>query len=418
MPDARGDVLCPTCGRWTPPAPFCNECGAALQGDFRDPAGAEGSDVYRRGSEVANPGAPWSGAERFEPEPEDQAARGAAAGAAGIAAAAGAQRIDNLGEMDAAPAEPPWPAEPGLPDPPLPPADPAPPAESAPESSGVDATDVAAAAVVAAAVTAPKRRSRAKAAPPPEEPAAEEPVVVPPEPEPVISEPEPAPPPPPPPVAPPPVMAVPPPPVAPGTPTVTAGDGDGSDGGVTGLVFVLFLGLGILALLGGAIIGGVFEGGPSATASPSPTVVAATPTPEATPQGTTPPASASQAPTSAPQPSETPTIFPDGFIARVETCLDQPTDSTCANSGSVNDGEIWTLVSFRHGVPTDVIAVSIYSAAGDLVDGATIPLDFCGASTDCAGWTYFHFQNLGPGNYDVKAYRNGALAAVNSFKVE
>ncbi len=143
-----------------------------------------------------------------------------------------------------------------------------------------------------------------------------------------------------------------------------------------------------------------------------------TPTPEATPQGTTPLASASQTPISTPQPSETPTIFPDGFIARVETCLDQPTDSTCDNSGSVNDGEIWTLVSFRHGVPTDVIAVSIYSAAGDLVDGATIPLDFCGASTDCAGWTYFHFQNLAPGSYDARAYRNGALAATNSFKVE
>ncbi|HEX9738622.1 MAG TPA: hypothetical protein VGA91_05265, partial [Candidatus Limnocylindria bacterium] len=95
MPDARGDVLCPTCGRWTPPAPFCNECGAALQGGFRDPVGGQGSDVFRRGHEVDDPGAPWSGpAERFEPEPEDQAARAAAA----AAGAGSGSRVDNLSE--------------------------------------------------------------------------------------------------------------------------------------------------------------------------------------------------------------------------------------------------------------------------------------------------------------------------------
>lgn len=410
MPDARGDVLCPTCGRWTPPAPFCNECGAALQGGFRDPVGGDGSDAFRRGSEVSDPGAPWSG-ERFEPEPEDQAARGAAAGAAG---AAGAQRLDNLSEMDAAPAEPPWPSEPGWTGPPPPP----PPVEPAPEPPADDATDVAAAAVVAAAVTAPKRRSRAKAAAPPEEPPPEEPAVAAPEPEPVIPEPEPAPPPPPPAAPPPPVMAIPPPPVSPGTPTITAGDGDDSNGGVTGLVFVLFLGLGILALLGGAIIGGVFEGGPTATASPSPTVAVATPTPEATPV-TTPGASASVAPTPSSAPSDAaPSAFPDGFIARAEICLDQPSASTCDDSGATNHGAFWILVSFRHGVPTDVIAVSIFDASGSLVDGSTIPLDFCGASTDCAGYTYFHFQNFDTGDYDVKVFRNGALAAVSGFTVQ
>jgi len=200
---------------------------------------------------------------------------------------------------------------------------------------------------------------------------------------------------------------------------VTAGGGDDSNGGVTGLVFVVFLGLGVLALLGGAIIGGVFEGGPSATASPSPTVAVATPSPEATPSETTPAASASTVATPSAAPSQAePSAFPDGFVARAEICLEQPTDSTCDNSGAVNHGALWILVSFRHGVPTDVIAVSIFDAGGNLVDGSTIPLDFCGTSTDCAGYTYFHFQNLAHGNYDVKVFRNGALAAVTSFKVE
>jgi hypothetical protein len=200
--------------------------------------------------------------------------------------------------------------------------------------------------------------------------------------------------------------------------TAGSGEGDGS-GGVTGLVFVLFLGLGVLALLGGAILGGLFEGGPSGAASPTPTAAVATPTPEPTPQPSvvateTPgPASATPVPSTAP-----PTSFPDGFIARAEPCAEQPTASTCDNSGAVNDGEVWILTSFRHGVPTDIIMVEVLHESGTVVDDGSISLSFCGTNTDCAGYTYFRFSNLDPGDYDVRVTRNGTPAAETSFTVE
>jgi len=373
MPDARGDVLCPTCGRWTPPAPFCNECGAALQGGFRDPVGGQGSDVFRRGHEVDDPGAPWSGpAERFEPEPEDQAARAAAA-----AAAAGGSRVDNLSEAEEVASGPPvWPAGPGLA------ARPQPPADAAGAATDADAS-------AAPASPTPRRRSRATAAAAAIAASAAG---------------EPAPPPP---VLPPP----PPPPYRPAQPPEASG-------GVSGLVFVVFLGLGILALLGGAILGGVFDAGPAAEASPSPAQLVATPTPEPT----TPEPSVSESPTTTATPSAVPSdaapTVPDGFIARAESCDEEPSGPTCDNSGAVNDGDVWVLVSFRHAKPTDVIAVSIFDSAGNPEGDDSFGLSFCGSDTDCAGYTYFLFSNLAPGDYDVRVTRNGAPAATTSFTVE
>jgi hypothetical protein len=367
MPDARGDVLCPTCGRWTPPAPFCNECGAALQGGFRDPVGGQGSDVFRRGHEVDDPGAPWSGpAERFEPEPEDQAARAAAA----AAGAGSGSRVDNLSEAEEVASRPPaWRTEPGLA------AEPSRPADE-PAAGETAATETPAAAT-------PRKRSRASAPPPVDEPV------------------------PPPPVIPPP----PPPPFRPAQPPEASG-------GVSGLVFVLFLGLGILALLGGAIVGGVFDAGPAAEASPSSTIVA-TPSPEPTPEESSAEASptTTAAPTVIPSAAQ-PSALPDGFVARAETCGEEPTGPTCDNSGAENDGELWILVSFRHATASDVIGVSIVDSGGNVEGQSSIPLSFCGASTDCAGYTYFGFNNLDPGDYDVRVTRNGTQVATTSFTVE
>lgn len=377
MPDTRGDVLCPTCGRWTPPAPFCNECGAALQGGFRDPVGGQGSDVFRRGHEVDEPGAPWSGStERFEPEPEDEAARAAAA-----AAAASGSRIDNLSEAEEVPSGPPaWPAEPGLAAEPPPPAD---------EASARQAAEKE-----ALASPAPRRRSRAAAAP-----ATTSAAIA------ASAAGEPAPPPP---VVPPP----PPPPYRPAQPPEASG-------GVSGLVFVVFLGLGILALLGGAILGGVFDAGPTAEASPSPTADVATPSPEPT----TPEPSVSASPTTTAAPTvipsaAQPSALPDGFLARAETCDEEPTGPTCDNSGAENDGELWILVSFRHASASDVIGVSIVDSGGNVAGQSSFPLNFCGANTDCAGYTYFGFNNLDPGDYDVRVTRNGTQVATTSFTVE
>jgi hypothetical protein len=194
-------------------------------------------------------------------------------------------------------------------------------------------------------------------------------------------------------------------------------DGDDGNSGISGLVFVAFLGLGVLALLGGAILGGVFDG-PTAEATPTPSLVGeATPTPEPTP---TPSASPS-APATAAGPSPTPAVTPppaaDGFIARAEPCDEQPSSSTCDSSGAENNGDVWILVSFRHAQPSDVIGVTVHDESGTTVEQGSIPLNFCGTNTDCAGYTYFFFSDLGDGDYDVRATRNGTEVATASFTV-
>lgn len=339
---------------------------------------------------MSQPGAPWSSqSERFEPEPEDQVAPAVAAGAAA------GQRIDNLGDPEPPPA-PVLPSEPGL---------------------------AGAAAVIAepspdpptgAAPVEPKRRSRAKetaaaAAVVAGAAAASQTLPVEPAP-PVVASAEP------PPVEPP--AGVPPPPPA-GPPVTYAGPprdgGDDGNSGVSGLVFVVFLGIGVLALLGGALLGGVFDG-PVAEASATPSEVS-TPSPEPTPEST-PSSSASPSVAPTARPTTTPPPAADGFQARAEPCEEQPSDSTCNNSGAVNDGSVWILVSFRHAQPTDVIGVSVLDSSGAVQDEGSIGLSFCGTNTDCAGYTYFQFGGFAPGNYDVRATRNGAPAATTEFTVE
>ncbi len=213
---------------------------------------------------------------------------------------------------------------------------------------------------------------------------------------------------PPPPVTPPP----PPPPYRPAQPPEASG-------GVSGLVFVVFLGLGILALLGGAILGGVFDAGPAAEASPSATPLVATSTPE--PTTPEPSVAATSTPTAAPSaiPSAAPpSALPDGFIARAEACDEEPSGPTCDNSGAVNDGEPWILVSFRHGKPTDAIRITIVDGSGTVQDEASLSLSFCLTNTDCPGYTYDRFGPLDPGDYDVRVTRNGTPAATTSFRVE
>ncbi len=79
---------------------------------------------------------------------------------------------------------------------------------------------------------------------------------------------------------------------------------------------------------------------------------------------------------------------------------------------------VWILVSFRHAQPTDVIGVSVLDSSGAVQDEGSISLSFCGTNTDCAGYTYFQFGGFAPGNYDVRATRNGAPAATTEFTVE
>ena len=292
------------------------------------------------------------------------------------------------------------------------------------EAAAAAAALAAAAAAAAAAEAeppAPKKRTRKAAQPAPVEPdpAAAPPAdtaptesIVPP----IVAAAAVPPPPPAPPVEPAGIVeppAAPPPETYAGTPA----GGDDGNSGITGLVFVVFLGLGVLALLGGALLGGFFDGG-TAEASPTPSAAVSTPTPEPTPEPSVLESVSPSVTPSTAQPTPTPVPPNDDFLARAEVCLDQPTASTCDNDGATNDGDFWVLVSFRHAINTDVIGVTIRDSGGTVQDQGSIPLAFCGASTDCAGYTYFSFGGFGPGDYDVEVTRNGDQVATTAFTVE
>ena len=207
--------------------------------------------------------------------------------------------------------------------------------------------------------------------------------------------------------------APPPPPRLPRPARPSGGGGRNGDGAITPAVFVGFLVLGLIALLGGAALAGVFRDVVAQT-SPSPTAsvdLTPSPTPEATPDQSVEP-SATARPSDA-----APTTFPDGFLARAEPCAEQPAAPSCDSSGASNQGDLWILVSFRHAKPDDVIGVAIVDSNGNLQADASLDLSFCGTNTDCAGWTFFPFNNLAAGDYRVRVTRNGTPAAETTFEV-
>lgn len=358
--DPGSDVLCPSCHQVTAPGAFCTRCGAALPFDigFRSDSRSEIQERMRLRRE-GRIGATAVGGEAFEPEPTDTL-----------------RQTDD--EAVPLPAEPDWPVEPERV------AEPEPASQPEPEPVSQLDPEPDPGAELVAPIAAMAVASK---------------VVAPPPPEPVIYDAEPAPPPPP----------RPPRPTRPG-----GGDGGKSDGAITPAVFVGFLVLGLIALLGGAALAGVFRGDGVAQASPTPTAsVDLTPVP--TEEGT-PVASVEASAT--PRPSDaSPTSFPDGFLARAEPCASEPTAPTCDSSGATNSGDLWVLVSFRHATFSDVIGVAIVDSSGNLQADASLDLGFCGSSTDCAGYTYFPFTNLDPGEYRVRVTRNGTPAAETTFEV-
>ena len=182
------------------------------------------------------------------------------------------------------------------------------------------------------------------------------------------------------------------------------------------LAIVGFLALGIVALLGGALLAGVFGGGPGTgeltdTPSPSPTVSASVePSVSAAPTG-------SGAPSGSTAASGEPVVFHDGFTAEAQPCIPGSVSSDgCNSNASVNSGQVEIWVGFRNGNGNDVIGVRLILPDGSVEDGS-IELADIGCQTNCPGYTYFPFSGLGPGTYDVEITRNGELAGTTSFEV-
>jgi hypothetical protein len=367
-----GEIRCPTCHRSTPPAAFCTQCGSAIPPDARiRPRGMDrdelqerirarrtGGDPYRRGGAVDDEGAAY---ERFEPDPEDSRAR--------RARTPSDRRRDYLQEPET-------------------------PAVAAPPPDVTRDRDEWARPAAAPTPAAAPPPTAAYAPPPSDVPVGGEP-----EPEYVDNFDDAA--------------------YEDGDYEYTYDDWEDtrerrSGGGA--LAIVGFLALGVVALLGGALLAGVFSGGPGTgevieTPSASPSVSASV-EPSAT-VGPTGSAAASGAPGASGQP----VVFPDGFTAEAQPCIPGSVSTDgCDSNAAVNSGQVEVWVGFTNGNGNDVIGVRLIFPDGSVEDGS-IELADIGCQTNCPGYTYFPFGGLPPGTYEVEITRNGELAGTTSFEV-
>jgi hypothetical protein len=369
-----GEIRCPTCHRSTPPAGFCTQCGSAIPPDARTrPRGMDrdelqdrirarrsGGDPYRRGGIVEDE---RGGYARYESDPTDAQAR----------------RPD---------------AEPQV------------------RQDYLDEGTAAAAAGIAAGDVTVDRDDWARAAAAPT-PAA----------------------------APPPDWGAPPPSDVPVVEAPAPEHVDDFDdaayedeaaygygyedweeprerrAGLGAVAILGFLALGVLALLSGAVLAGMFGGAGigSADATPTPSatvVVTAVPSPSASAAGTES-ASASGSPAA----SGEPVVFPDGFSAEAQPCIRGSWTATgCDSNGASNSGSVDIWVGFTNGTSNDVVGATLVAPDGTEIDGA-IPLADIGCTSSCNGYTYFPFDDLEPGTYEVRVTRNGDLASTVTFEV-
>lgn len=372
-----GEIRCPTCHRSTPPAAFCTQCGSAIPSDARiRPRGMDrdelqerirarrsGGEPFRRGGAVDD----RPGYERYEPDPNDVRARRGSA----------EDRRRDLFHESAAPTPPPAP----------------------PPDLTRDRDDWARPAAAPTPVSAP-----------PGDPYAPPPSDMPIEDEPAEQYDEPV--------------------YVDNYDDEAYPEGgyqydyeDWEDrrerrSGAGALAILGFLALGVLALLGGAVLAGVFSDDPGVGQQESPTPsVAATET--AVPTGT-PAATGGEgtpAPTGSPGSTNGPIVFPDGFSAQAQPCLPGSAGgSGCGSNGSSNSGAVDIWVGFTDGSANDVIGATLIAPDGTARDGS-IDLSRIGCSQSCDGWTYFPFSNLTPGTYEVEITRNGEPAGSTSFEV-
>ncbi len=182
-----------------------------------------------------------------------------------------------------------------------------------------------------------------------------------------------------------------------------------------------FLALGVLALLGGAVLAGVFGGDPNVggndpTLTPSPSIQESVA--PSTDASVAPSADASAAPSGEPPASGDPIEFPDGFSAEAQPCIPgSVTLSGCDSNGASNSGQVEIWVGFRNGNSEDVVGASILDPDGDVVGDGSIDLASLRCGSTCNGYTYFLFSGFGPGTYEVRVTRNGEPASSTSFEV-
>jgi hypothetical protein len=192
----------------------------------------------------------------------------------------------------------------------------------------------------------------------------------------------------------------------------------------TGALAILgFLALGVIALLGGALLAGVFNDDPGVGQNPTPTPtvsasVAVTPTP--TLQATDV-ASPDASPGASGEPAEPgePVVFPDGFVVNAQPCLPGSAQlDGCDSNGAQNSGSVQIWAGFENGTSADVIGAALIGPEGNTLGTQSIDLSDINCGQSCTGYTYFNFSGLTSGTYEVEVTRNGEPAVTTTFEVE
>ena len=191
-------------------------------------------------------------------------------------------------------------------------------------------------------------------------------------------------------------------------------------GGSGAFAIIGFLALGVVALLGGAFLAGLFggDGDPVGQGSPSPAVVESVAPSVSTAPSVAPSVQASAEASAEPPASGDPVVFPDGFVAVAQPCIPGSVrPDGCNASGAVNGGQVEIWVGFQNGTNDDVIGAEIIAPNGNTVGEGTIQLADIGCGSSCNGHTWFGFADLAPGVYEVRVTRNGEPASATGFEV-
>ena len=387
-----GEIRCPTCHRSTPPAAFCTQCGSAIPSDARiRPRGMDrdelqdrirarrsGAEPYRRGAGAADEAS--AGYQRFEPDPTD-------AGATQRATQRTDRRSDYFDEAaaaanarDAAPRR-----EPERPD--------------LTRERDEWGTPIAAGTAAGAAASA----GEAWTPTPDEEGAAYEPERVRTD---NYVEPE----------------------------YDEAGEypyeydtwqePERRSSGAGAFAILGFLALGVLALLGGAVLAGVFSGDPGvAQGSPSPSLTASlAPAVSAAPSvASSIDASAEPDPSQQPIASGDPVVFDDGASFEVQACAtNEMTFDGCAQEAEFfSGGSFVAWVGFSHASGNDTLLLVLRQDGAAVADSEFVlgnsPF---GCTSDCTGYARQGFTGLPPGEYTVELLRNGEPAHGISIGVD
>jgi hypothetical protein len=401
-----GEIRCPTCHRSTLPAAFCTQCGSPIPEDARArPRGMDRDELQDRIRQRRSPGDPYRrggfvgdaqpGYERFEPDPQDAAAVRPEGGAA-----EGGPRADYFEDRP----EP----EPSIFASPQPPPD----ITHEPEPDRWEPR------------SAPRPDWDTPAPPPaavtgaiPEEPSpwgrnvGQQASVAP--------------------------------QYAPQYEDAYEVDDDGyayDDGrwqppprrgaSAGGLAILGFLALGVLAIVAGAFLSGVFSGEDGVADQPTPTPGASVAaTPEATPQETPAASGSGVVPSGSPGTQEGPVTFPDDAVFDVEPCASSDMDfEGCFEDGStISGGAVWAWMGFacapgsdeqRCAVGSDRVVLQLLSD-GTVVDQQDRVLaDVLRCPDRCNGYMIQGYSGLAPGQYEFVLQRNGEFADRASFTVE